>query len=141
MELFNTSTPEKAFKTSVRPLAFLFILQSLGLLSIFASWPSAQFANVPAPFIPDPIKKYFLIANAVLILIIGIGLILRSKPVWHLFLAYIILGPIWLILGIAFDYIPGVESKEVVIPVAAVFSSVIAVGLYWVTVPAFRKAC
>ena len=140
MELFNTSTAEKAFKTSVKPLAYLFILQSLGLLFIFTTWPTEQLAKFPAPFIPTPLKKYFLIANALLILIIGIGLLLRSRPIWFVFLAYLVFEPIWLISGIAFDYFPGAEPKILFIPLAAVFSIIIAFGLYFVTKPAFKRA-
>jgi hypothetical protein len=139
LELFNTSTAEKAFKTSVQPLACLFILQSLGLLFIFTTWPSEQLAKAPTPFIPTPIKKYFLIANALLVLIIGIGLLLRSRPLWFVFLAYLVFGPIWLISGIVFDRFPGAEPKTIIIPLAAVFSIVIAFGLYFVTKPAFKR--
>ena len=71
---FNTSTPEKAFKTSVRPLGGLFVLQSLCLLYVFSTWPADLLAKAPLPFVPDPGKKYFLIASAISILIIGIGL-------------------------------------------------------------------
>jgi hypothetical protein len=68
LELFNASTPDKAFKTSVRPLGGLFILQSILLLYVFSSWPADQLTNAPIPFIPDPFKKYFMIASAILIL-------------------------------------------------------------------------
>jgi hypothetical protein len=140
MELFNTSTTEQAFKTSVRPLAVLFILQSIGLLFIFTSWPAEQLSKAPTPFIPDPIKKYFLIANALLLLIIGIGLFLRSRPIWFVFLGYLVLSPIWLISGIVFGYFPGAEPKALIIPLAAVFAIVVSLGLYFVTKPAFKKA-
>ncbi len=140
MELFNTSTPEKAFKTSVRPLAALFTLQAIGLLFIFLTWPAEHLAKAPVPFIPDPIKKYFLIATAILILIIGIGLFLRSRLIWYIFIAYLAISQIWIILGIAFDYFPGTEPKEIIIPVAAIFSALIFGGLYHVTKPAFTKA-
>jgi hypothetical protein len=138
LELFNTSTPEKAFKTSVRPLAYLCIFQSLCLLFIFTTWPVEELIKFPAPFIPDPIKKIFLIATAILILIIGIGLFFRSKPIWYIFLAYLIIGPIWIILGLIFDYFPGNEPKIVIVPIAILFSALVAGGLYIVTKPAFK---
>lgn len=140
MELFNTSTPEKAFKTSVRPLAGLIVLQSIGLLLIFTTWPAEQLPKVPVPFIPDPIKVYFLIASAIFLLVVGIGLFLRSRIAWFLFLAYLVVGPIFLIMGMVFGYFPGAEPKTITIPIASIFSAVVAVGLYIVTKPAFRKA-
>lgn len=139
MELFNTSTPENAYKTGVRPLAGLFILQSLVLLFIFSTWPAEQLAKAPTPFIPDPIKKYFLIGSALLLLLMGIGLFMRSRAIWLVFLTYIVLGPVWLIMGIAFGYFPGAEPKTITIPLSGVFAVVIAYGLYYVTKPAFRK--
>jgi hypothetical protein len=141
LDLFNTSTPEKAFKTSVRPLAFLFVLQSIGLFAIFTSWPPEVLVKAPVPFIPDPIKPYFLIGCSVFIFAIGIGLLLRSKPIWLAFLAYITVGPLWIILGIAFNYFPGVGPKIVVIPIAAAVSALIAAGLFLVTKPAFKTNC
>lgn len=140
MELFNTSTPDKAFRTSVRPLSGLFILQSVGLLFIFTTWPAEQLTKMPAPFIPDMLKKYFFIASAILILVIGIGLFFRSRPIWLIFLAYIFLSPVWLILGIAFDYFPGTEPKSIIVPVVSIFAALISIGLYVVTKPAFKKA-
>ena len=139
MELFNYSTPEKAFKTSVRPLSYLLIIQAISLFYLFITWPSTEFVNFPIPFIPDVFKYSFLIATAILILIIGIGLFIRSKIVWYIFLAYISLGPIWLIFGIAFDYFPESGPKLITIPLAIVFSGLIAIGLYIVTKPAFKK--
>jgi hypothetical protein len=138
LELFNTSTPEKAFKTSVRPLAYLFIFQSLCLLFIFTTWPIEELVKFPVPFIPDPIKKIFLIATAILILIIGFGLLFRSKPIWYIFLAYLIIGPLWIISGLVFGYFPGNEPKVVIVPITIIFSALIAVGLYFVTKPAFK---
>jgi hypothetical protein len=138
LELFNTSTPEKAFKTSVRPIAYLCIFQSICLLFVFTTWSVGELVQFPLPFIPDPIKKSFLIATAILILIIGIGLFFRSKPIWYIFLAYITLGPLWIILGLIFNYFPGNEPKMVIVPLAIIFSAAIAVGLYIVTKPAFK---
>lgn len=138
MELFNTSTPEKAFKTSVRPLAVLAIFQGVGLLYIFSSWPGELLMDVPLPFIPVPFKKIFLISMAVLILIIGIGLLFRSRPIWYIFIAYIVIGPIWLISGMAFGYFPDAEPKVILIPIAILISALTAVGLYFVTKPAFK---
>ena len=80
LELFNYSTPEKAFKTSVRPLSYLLIIQAISLFYLFITWPSTEFVNFPIPFIPDVFKYSFLIATAILILIIGIGLYIVTKP-------------------------------------------------------------
>ena len=140
VELFNTSTPEKAFKTSVRPLGGLFILQSLCLLFVFSTWPADSLAKAPLPFVPDPAKKYFLIASAILILIIGIGLFIRFRPLWYAFIAYLIIGPCWVILGIAFDYFPQARPKTIIIPTVTLFSALISGGLYLVTKPAFKNA-
>ena len=140
MELFNNSTPEKAFKTSVRPLGGLLILQSLGLLYVFSTWPADTLNRAPLPFIPDPFKKYFLITSAILILIVGIGLFMRSRPLWYLFLSYLFIGPCWLILGAAFDYFPeSVPSKEILIPIMVLLSALVSGGLYIVTKPAFKR--
>jgi len=138
MEFFNTSTPEKAYKTSVRPLAILTIFQGVGLLYVFSTWPIEFLIRAPLPFIPDPFKKIFLLSIAVLVLIIGIGLIFRSRPIWYIFIAYLVIGPIWLISGMIFGYFPNAEPKEIVIPFAILVSVVIAVGLYFVTKPAFK---
>lgn len=140
MELFNTSTPDKAFKSSVRPIGIIFVLQAAMLLNVFFSWPVEQLSKAPLPFIPDPIKKYFLIAIAVLILIIGIGLFFRSKVLWYVFLSYLVIGPAYLILGLALDYFPVSAPKIYIIPGAIFFSALISVGLYLATKPAFRKA-
>ena len=141
MELFNTSTPEKAFKTSVRPLGVLLILQSLGLLYVTSTWPSDTFVRAPLPFIPDPIKQYFMIVTAILILVIGIGLFMRSRPLWYLFISYLFIGPCWLILGVAFDYFPKIGiSKEIIIPILVFVSALVSGGLFIVTKPAFKKA-
>ena len=138
MELCNTSTPETAFKTSVCPIACLCILQSFGLFFVSTTWPVEELVKFPFPFMPDPMKKGFLIASAVFLFVIGVGLFLRSKPIWYVFLTYLVLAPIWLILGIAFDYFPGTEPKEITIPLALVFSALIGVGLFVVTRPAFK---
>ena len=140
MELFNISTPEKAFKTSARPLGGLLILQSLCLLYIFSTWPVDTLVRAPIPFIPDPIKQYFLIGSAILILLMGIGLFLRSRPLWYLFISYLIIAPCWLILGVAFDYFPkNGPSKEILIPLLVLVSSLVSGGLYIVIKPAFKK--
>ena len=138
MELFNTSTPAKTYRTSVRPLGGLLIFQSIGLLYVFTTWPADSLQRAPVPFIPDPLKPYVLITAALLILIMGIGLWLRSRPLWYLFMAYLVLGPCWLILGVAFDYFPAIGiAKEILLPLLACVSALLAWGLYVVTKPAF----
>jgi hypothetical protein len=56
LELFNHSTPEKAFKTSVRPLGCLLIIQAISLFYVFSTWPSTDVVNFPIPFIPNVLK-------------------------------------------------------------------------------------
>jgi hypothetical protein len=139
LELFNTSTPEKAFKTSVRPLGGLFILQGVFLLHTFLTWPVEQLSKAPIPFIPDPFKKYFLIATALLIFAIGIGLFFRSKSLWYVFIAYLVISPVWMILGLALDYFPVPGPKIIIVTAAIFFAAIISGGLYIVTKPAFIK--
>ena len=138
MELFNTSTPDKAFKTSVRPLGGLLIFQSVFLLYIFSTWPAKQLAKTPIPFIPDPLKKGFLIASGVLILVMGIGLFIRSKKIWYVFITYLVASPTYLILGMALGYFKEPGPKIFVIPLMVLFSALISGGLYAVTKPAFK---
>ncbi len=141
MELFNTSTPDKAFKTSVRPLGVLLILQSLILLYIISTWPAETLARFPLPFIPDSAKQYFLITFAILILVIGIGLYMRSRLLWYWFISYLIIGPCWPIAGVAFDYFPGIGlTKKILIPVLVLVAAIISGGLYIVTKPAFKES-
>ena len=140
MELFNTSTPEKAYKSSILPIGVIFVLQAVMLLKVSLSWPVEQLSKAPLPFIPDPIKKYVLIATAVLILIIGIGLFIRSKALWYVFLSYLVIGPAYVIIGLAFDYFPVSGPKIYIIPAATFFSALISIGLYFATKPAFQKA-
>ena len=141
MELFNTATPEKAFKTSVRPLAGLLVFQSLGLLYIFVTWPADRLYRAPLPFSPDQLKQYVLIAAAILILVTGLGLFFRSRLLWYLFMAYLVLGPCWLIFGVAFDYFPAIGiAKEILLPLLACVSALLAWGLYVVTKPAFQRS-
>lgn len=140
MQLSDTSTSDKAFKASVRPLGGLLILQSVGLLYVFSTWPADTLNRVPLPFVPDYFKQYFLITCALLILIIGIGLFLRLRPLWYLFVSYLIVGPIWLILGVAFDFFPDIgASKGILIPLMALVSVLVGGGLYIVTKPAFIR--
>ena len=132
------STSERAFKVSVCPLAALCLLYSLGVIFIVASWSGDEFAKLTVPFIPDALKVHFLLAVAVANVVIGVGLLLRFRPAWLLFLAFLVISPIYLIMGIAFDYFPGLPSKIVLIPVVAVLSVGLWVGLYSVTKPAFK---
>lgn len=138
MEFFNISTPEKAFKTSVRPIACLCIFQSICLLFIFTSWPIEELVKAPLPFIPDSMKKTFLIASAVLILIIGVGLFLRSKIIWYVSLGYLVFGPLWIILGLVFGYFLGNEPKIIIVPLAILISALAAIVFYILTKPAFK---
>ena len=138
MELFNTSTPEKAFKTSVRPLGGLMIIQSILLLYVFTGWAADSLVRAPIPFVPDPYKKIFMISSAVLILVIGVGLFVRSKKLWYVFVAYLFVTPIYFCLGMAFDYFKNPGPKEIVIPIVGVVSILISTGLYSVTRPAFK---
>ena len=141
MGLLSTSTPEKAYRTSIRPLGGLLVFQSLGLLYVFVTWPADSLQHAPLPFIPDPWKHYLLIAAAILILAMGLGLLFRSRTLWYLFMAYLVLGPSWFISGVAFDCFPanGIP-KAVLIPLLAGMSALVAGGLYMVTKPAFLKS-
>ena len=109
------------------------------MLHTFLTWPVEHLSKAPIPFVPDPFKNYFLIATALLILAIGIGLLFRSKGLWYVFIAYIVLSPIYMILGLAFDYFPVPGPKIFIVTAATIFSAIISGGLYIVTKPAFIK--
>lgn len=140
MGLYKLSKSDKTYQALIRPLAFITSIQALALLFIVTALTKEQLLKFPTPFVPNYIKEYFFIALSILLLVIGIGLFMRSKTVWYIFLAYIFVAPFWLISGIVFGYFPRVEPKIITILLSSIVALVSAFGLYYLTKPAFKKS-
>ena len=137
----HLSKSEKAYRSSVRPLAFLLFLNGVGLIFAVSTWPAGRFATMPLPFIASSkLKMYFLLFLGFFNIVLGVGLYFRSRAIWQAFLGYLIIVPVWLILGIVFGYFSEIGPKNIIVPLATIFSFGLGIGLYFVTKPAFAKA-
>ena len=132
-------TPERAFRVSVMPLSIFFIVSG-AVFVIVAAFVDGRFIHMP-PFGPTGAKVAFGLVGLVLI-IVGAGMLRRSRLAWYGMFAYLALGGIWyLALGVAFLISPpGEPEPGALFYLAGVaWTTLIGTGLYFVTYPVFRS--
>jgi hypothetical protein len=135
------SKAEEAYRKSVKPLAYLFILGGIMMVQIFFVFPNDMWIEFPAPFFYSILsKKLLMIFVDLLFLFIGIGLLKRFKPAWYALFAYISIGSLWLALGGLFGYFPNQLPGYMLAILALIINGGIGTGIYFITKPAFIEA-
>jgi hypothetical protein len=133
------SKAEKAYKYSVKPLGYFFILGGIMMVQIFFVFPNEMWMEFPAPFLHSVFsKKILMVFVDLLFLFIGIGLLKRFKPAWYALLAYISIGSFWLALGGLFGYFPNQQLPGYMLAMLVlVINGGIGTGIYFITKPTF----
>ena len=127
---------DRAYRQGVRPLAIF--LAGGGLLVLVV----VLFRLMPigwTPFIESNAgKRLAFCVLGTLLMVEGIGLYLKSRMAWFALFAYIILGTAWVVAGANFDSRMTEGEAFFVTIFGLLGNGVLAVGLYFVTRPAFR---
>jgi hypothetical protein len=131
---FRATTAEAAYRRFVVPLSIFMIVGGMFLSVLFCFVPITS----PFPFVTsERLNRIIGLMISIFLVADGIGLLLRSRVAWYALLAYCGLGVILPVLG-AFD--PNSWQRHggyEMLPFGAVLNSVIAIGIYLGTRPAF----
>jgi hypothetical protein len=135
----NWQTPDRAYRLVARPLAVFLGLGGVGLFLVSAF---SAFQITYIPFVESPAARRLIFeAVALLNVVFGIGIWLRSRMLWLGFFIYVVLGTGLGVVGALFD--PPQESDAIDRVTFALFGGLlnafIVAALYAATKPAFAR--
>ena len=131
-------------------IAYLLFIKSYGSLEVIPNEAYTMLTGSTIPAIPLFTLTGFILSESnagkrlafcvlgTLLMVEGIGLYLKSRMAWFALFAYIILGTAWVVAGANFDSRMTEGEAFFVTLFGLLGNGVLAVGLYFVTRPAFR---
>ena len=123
-------TADRAYRLSVLPLGVFMIFGGV-ILFTWAMLMSPEQIFVP-PFKGSLLERVVFGGLSLALLSLGIGFCFRSKVAWWCFFVWMLIGIIWHVIAGILD--PQFASLAILSPA---FNIPIAVGIYYVTKPAF----
>lgn len=134
-------TPQRAYRTSVLPFAALLLLNGVVILAVCSVFPLLPIAYFP--LVCDPAgQRIGMGILAVTHIVFGIGFLRRSRLLWRTFFGYLGIATCLAAVAQIVDRPKFLDSRDAVITAAfvCVANTLVAVGLYFATRPAFAAA-
>ncbi|TFG46469.1 MAG: hypothetical protein E4H40_07340 [Candidatus Brocadiia bacterium] len=121
-------TPERAYRTSVRPLAVFFVAGGIFLFFGSLSLP----ITMPIPFIKtESINRIIMALTSLILILIGTGLFFKSKVAWYGLFLYIAGGTLFISAG--FILFPSDQTDLLCSIMPIILDTSIGIGIYFAT--------